>query len=181
MDPKNIIKKYYKENNKAYRIILEHGEVVAKKALEIANRTEGVDLKFIEEASLLHDIGVFLTDVPNIDCFGEEPYISHGVLGRSILEKEGLPKHALVCERHLGVGITKEEIIESNLPLPERDMIPLSKEEEIISIADNFFSKSNKNLSREESMKEIEESIIKYDYNGKKIKKWREWVKKYKL
>ncbi len=181
MDPKNIIKKYYKEGDKAYKIILEHGEVVAKKALEIAKRTEGVDLKFIEEASLLHDIGVFLTNAPNIGCFGEEPYISHGVLGRSILEKEGLSRHALVCERHLGVGITKEEIIENNLPLPERDMIPLSKEEEIISIADNFFSKSNKNLSREESMKEIEEGIMKYDYNGEKIKKWREWVKKYKL
>ncbi len=33
---------------------------------------------------------------------------------------------APVCERHLGVGLTKKDIISSKFPLPHRDMIPTS-------------------------------------------------------
>jgi len=42
---------------------------------------------------------------------------------------EGYPKHGLVCERHTGTGITLEMIIKNNLPLPHRDMVPVSMEE----------------------------------------------------
>ena len=43
---------------------------------------------------------------------------------RELLEKEGLPQHALVCDRHTGVGITIEDIRAQELPIPERDMTP---------------------------------------------------------
>ncbi len=45
---------------------------------------------------------------------------------------EGLERHALVAERHIGLGITREEIIRQQLPLPRRDMLCESLEEKII-------------------------------------------------
>jgi uncharacterized protein len=49
----------------------------------------------------------------------------------------------LVCERHTGVGLSEQEIIKQNLPIPKRDMLPISLKEEIICFADKFFTKYN--------------------------------------
>ena len=59
---------------------------------------------------MLHDIGIFLTHAPQIGCHGDKPYICHGYLGRELLEKEGFPRHAIVCETHVGVGLTIADI-----------------------------------------------------------------------
>lgn len=105
MDPIKIIQKFYKIDSKAYNLLVPHSEAVARKALETARKVPHLnpDLKFIEEAAMLHDIGIFLTNDPGLGCFGDKPYICHGYLGRELLEKEGFPKHALVCERHVGI------------------------------------------------------------------------------
>lgn len=155
MDPIKIIQKYYDKDSDLYRILLDHSQAVSKKALEIAENLDNkeIDLKFIEEAALLHDIGIYLTHSPGIGCHGKDNYLCHGILGREILEKEGLPKHAMVCERHIGVGITKEEVKDGNLPLPARDMLPVSLEEKIICLADLFFSKDS--AKGERSVEEI--------------------------
>jgi uncharacterized protein len=176
-----ILKKYCKYQDTAYFIYLEHSLSVAKKALFIAkkNLDFNPDLDFIFEAALLHDIGIFLTKALNINCYGKHPYITHGVLGREILEKENLKKHALVCERHIGVGLTKKEIIEKKLPLPARDMIPVSIEEEIICLADKFYSKNPKFLGKEKSVKQIKEGLEKFGIE--KIKKLDLYLKKYNL
>jgi hypothetical protein len=50
-------------------------------------------------------------------------------LGRELLDAQGYHRHALVCERHTGVGISLEEIKAENLPLPHRNMQPMSIEE----------------------------------------------------
>jgi hypothetical protein len=57
-------------------------------------------------------------------------------------QKKGHPELALVCERHIGVGISIAEIQHHNLPLPSRDMIPVSIEEQLICYSDKFFSKN---------------------------------------
>jgi uncharacterized protein len=101
------------------------------------------DLRFIEEAAMLHDIGIFETQAPRIHCHGTKPYVCHGVIGRDLLEQKGLARHGLVCERHVGVGMTVADIREQQLPLPLRDMRPVSLEETIICYADKFFSKFN--------------------------------------
>jgi len=180
MDPLKIIEKYYKKDSKAYNILVAHSNAVKKKALEIADRVPQLhpDKKFIAEAAMLHDIGVFLTNAPYIGCLGDKPYICHGVLGREILEKEGYPKHALVCERHIGVGLSlKEDIERQNLPIPHRDMVPTSTEEEIVCLADKFFSKSSPVLSEEESIDRIRTELSQFgDY---KVKKLNELLKKY--
>jgi uncharacterized protein len=124
---------------------------VADKALTIAKSHPEMnfDLDFIEEAAMLHDIGVIYCDAQEIGSYGRYHYICHGYLGAELLQKEGFPRHALVCERHTGTGITLRMIIEKKLPLPHRDFIPVSMEEQLICFADNFFSKSKPDMERD--------------------------------
>ena len=177
MVPIKIIEKYYNPASKAYHYLLPHIAMVTEKARRIAKRVKHLnpDLNFIEEAAMLHDIGIFLTNDPKIGCYGDKPYVCHGYLGREILEREGFPKHALVCERHIGVGITLEDIEEKELPLPKRDMIPLSVEEQIICFADKFFSKNSDFLLKEKPLERVRKGISKY--GKEKLRQFDEWMK----
>ncbi len=120
------------------------------------------DPVFIEEAAMLHDIGILLTDELRLGCHGSDPYICHGVLGRRILEDEGLPRHALVCERHIGVGLTHQEIKRQQLPLPMRDMLPMTIEEKLVCLADKFFSKKQGSLKTEKPLEAIRREAGRY-------------------
>ena len=177
VDPLKIIGKYYVPESKAYYLLTRHSEMVTAKSLRIARRMEHLhpDADFIHEAAMLHDIGIFLTNEPAIGCLGEREYICHGYLGREILEKEGLLRHALVCERHVGVGLSATEIEEKNLPVPKRDMLPLSIEEQIICFADKFFSKDAGFLLREKTLETIRIGIAKF--GQEKLRRFDEWVK----
>ncbi|MEW6067341.1 MAG: HD domain-containing protein [Nitrospirota bacterium] len=177
MYPLKVMCRYYDTDSTAYYFLVHHSRMVAEKALKIAERVKHLnpDIKFIEEASMLHDIGIFLTNEPRIGCYGHKPYICHGYLGREILEKEGYPLHALVCERHVGVGITAEEIGIKKLPLPKRDMLPLSIEEQIICFADKFFSKDSDFLLKEKPLERVRKGISKFGED--KLRKFDEWLK----
>ena len=83
-------------------------------------------------------------------------------MGHDILVKEGYPKHALVCERHTGTGISIQAIEKRKLPIPLRDMMPQSNEEKIICLADKFYSKWPETLTREKTIEEIEAEASKY-------------------
>jgi uncharacterized protein len=175
-NPLDIIREYYDPGSRTYEILLRHGMLVARKAVDAAKKVSHLnpDLKFIEEAAMLHDIGIFKTDTPELGCFGNHPYVSHGYLGREILEEAELPRHALVCERHMGVGISAEEIIKAGLPVPERDMIPLSIEEQAICYADKFFSKDWTLIAKNNSEEEIIRNLESYG-NGS-AEKFRSWM-----
>jgi len=181
INPYKILEKYYKNNSKTKDILINHGESVYKKALEIIeiSKVKNMDLKFLKNACLLHDIGVLDTNSPKIFCFGKNHYVMHGILGADILRKEGLNKIALISERHIGVGIRKEEIKNLNkkfkAELPEKNMFPKSKMEKLICLADKFFSKSN--LEKEEKMEDILKEIKSY----KKEKEFIELLKEFKL
>ena len=138
---------------------------MAKKSLDIAKSLglKKSSMEFIHEAAMLHDIGIFLTHAPTIGCFGSSPYICHGFLGRKLLDKLGFPEHALVAERHTGAGITADNISINSLPLPCRDMIPLSIEEKIICFADKFFSKSPDKKGIEKTIPEIINELTAID------------------
>lgn len=162
MKPTEILKKYYNPESELYKNLIIHNKAVTQKALSIAKNLQReknikVDLEFLKEAVALHDVAVFLTNAPDLHCFGKEKYIRHGILGREILEKENLPKHALVCERHVGVGLTKKGIEEENLPLPTRNMLPKTIEEKIVCVADNFFSKDGEYITKEKPISLIKE------------------------
>lgn len=179
MDYLNIIREFYKPDSMACDIFLKHGELVTKKALDIAGNVSHLnpDSDFILEAAMLHDIGIFRTHAPAIGCMGNHPYVTHGILGREILEKIGFPKHALVCERHVGVGITAEDVRRYSLPLPERDMVPESMEEQIICFADKFYSKNPDSLEKEKSIEDIVALLQNYD--GNKVIKFNLWVERF--
>ena len=159
INPTEIIHEFYEPGSRVSEILLRHGEQVAQKSLKIAafvTHSE-IDLLFLEQAAMLHDIGIFMTRAPNLGCFGRHPYLCHGFLGRELLDNLGFPGHALVAERHTGAGITEMNIRENNLPLPLRDMVPLTIEEIIICVADKFFSKTPGLNRKEKSM----ETVIK--------------------
>lgn len=161
MNVEHILTRHFGKDSEACAIVLEHSRMVADKALRIARalNDQSLDLLFIEEAALLHDIGVCRTDSPGIGCSGEAPYILHGIIGREILENEGLPRHALVCERHIGVGLTVDDIVRQRLPLPLRDMSPVTREERIVCYADLFFSKKGNSLRHEKAPHEIRKGL----------------------
>jgi uncharacterized protein len=162
MAPEEIIKKYYEEGSELHILLLAHGVSVAEKAIEIARmRPEWkFDETFICEAALLHDIGIFLINAPEIHCYGKYPYICHGYLGADLLRKEGFDRHALVCERHTGSGLTRENILRDGLPLPARDMMPETPEEKLICFADKFFSKSHP--EKVKTVEKIRKSLSRY-------------------
>jgi uncharacterized protein len=176
MNPLEIIAEFYEPGSKSFQILVKHGQQVANKAIDVAKRVPHLkpNLNFIKEAAMLHDVGIFETNTPELGCSGKHPYVCHGYLGRKILEKKGLPHHALVCERHVGIGITVEEIKLHNLPLPQRDMMPISIEEQIICFADKFFSKNGEMDGCEKTVGDILNSLQRY--GPEKVIHFQKWM-----
>lgn len=166
IDTLKLIEKHYVKGTTLYNILIEHSIQVRDKAIAIANQHPelNIDKEFVEEAAMLHDIGIYLTNAPDIHCVGSHPYLCHGYLGRELLDKEGLFQHALVCERHTGVGLTAEYIKEKSLPLPIRDLIPETIEEQVICFADCFYSKTK--LGKEKEVDEVRRNIARFSKEG---------------
>ena len=160
MDYLSIIDQYYSQKSKVRDILLTHSECVARKALQIVDKHPELklDRTFIQEAAMLHDIGIVKCDAPGIECFGTEPYIKHGIIGADMLRAAGYPKHARVCERHTGAGIALQDIIDQHLPLPHQDFLPETMEEQVICYADKFYSKTHLERVRtpEQALKSLE-------------------------
>ncbi|WP_288318598.1 HDIG domain-containing metalloprotein [Xylanibacter caecicola] len=173
MDWEKIVDKYYKGNAELKDILVRHSMSVAQKALRIvaAHPELGADRDFVYEASMLHDIGIIYTDAPGIKCYGTEPYIRHGILGADLLRKDGLPAHARVCERHTGAGLSLEDIVSQNLPLPHISLLPETTEEKIICYADKFFSKTR--LDTEKTVEQAARSLAKFGDEG--VGRFMEW------
>lgn len=159
-----ILHKYYDSGSDALSVLLTHSRCVAEKALVLSDRVAHLkpDRLFVYEAALLHDIGMIRTWAPEIGCRGASPYILHGTLGAVMLESEGLFRHARVCERHTGAGLSVVEIIEADLPLPHRNFLPDTLEEKIICYADKFFSKNIDTLTREKPMAKVRRLMANY-------------------
>lgn len=167
-----LIDKYYGDNPELRRILVNHSEQVRDRALAIidAHSEWKVDRTFVAEAAMLHDIGIFLCNAPKIYCTGTHAYIEHGYLGAEILRNEGLPRHALVAERHTGTGISLDQVLREELPIPAQDYLPISLEEKIICYADKFYSKSH--LGEEVALSKIRHNIWKYGHDA--IVRWDE-------
>ncbi|HQB38950.1 MAG TPA: phosphohydrolase [Deltaproteobacteria bacterium] len=162
MDANLMLSRYF--DGKALEMISLHGKMVAELSARIAIDAglDTAEICFVEEAAMLHDVGVCRVCAPEIGLCGSHPYIRHGVLGREILESEGMPRHALVCERHIGVGLTAEDIISQQLPLPVRDMTPRDPAEEIICFADLFYSKKPGRLEQQKSPDKVRRKLASY-------------------
>ena len=163
MDYQAIIDKYYPADDELRRVLLHHSRQVADRCLQIAHKRQElpVDQHFLEEAAMLHDIGIFQCDAPSIHCHGTEPYIKHGPIGGEILRAEGYPRHARVAERHTGTGLPGWE--------------PETLEEQIICYADKFYSKSKPDHVR--TVLETAQSLEKFGHAG--VVKFLEWAKQF--
>ena len=173
IDTYSIICRFYEPGSDLCDLLIKHSSQVAELSKQFAQRMIDnhvpVDIDFVVEAAMLHDIGIIHTDAPGIYCHGSEPYIRHGILGRAMLDEIGLFRHALVCERHTGTGLSLNDIVARNLPLPHRDLLPLSIEEKIVCYADKFFSKSHPDaqrsldVARSKLEKFGEETVARFD------------------
>ena len=176
MQPFEVLLRHYDPASEAFHGLVVHSVLVARKARQIAeeylqrNAEAAIDLDFLTEAALLHDIGIKECEAPKIHCHGRAPYIRHGIIGSEILLEEGLPRHALVCERHTGAGITREEVEGRGLPLPPRDYLPVSLEEKIICVADKFFSKKPGKLWKRDKLEKIEGSLARHGQDT--LRRW---------
>ncbi|MBR8536493.1 HD domain-containing protein [Carboxylicivirga sediminis] len=174
MNTEAIINKYYTPNSPLWVTLTEHSKAVRDKALNVvSNHPElEADTQFVAEAAMLHDIGIYLTNAPDLNCYGTFPYICHGYLGHDLLKREGYPRHALVCERHTGTGLSVDDIIKQKLPVPHRNMQPISIEEQIICFADKFYSKS-RSLREAKSTIKIIKSMRKHgEHQVKQFEIW---------
>ena len=173
MNPLDILNRHYDPGAQLTETLLRHSEKVRDKALVIAEKVPHLypDKAFIAEAAMLHDIGICQTASAKLGCQGKSPYICHGILGRQILEAHGLFAHALVCERHVGVGITVADIVSQNLPLPHRDMQPIRIEEIIVCYADKFFSKTNGGTCH--SVERVIAGLVRF--GADKVQRFMQW------
>lgn len=162
---------FYPQKDDLRKDLLLHSCQVKTKALMILDflpeeEKKDLDRNLVQCGALLHDIGIKFCHAPDIHCTGQAPYLQHGLLGAKMLREYGknhgmdLEKCALICERHTGSGLTAEEIRKRALPLPDRDLLPESREEKLICLADKFFSKSGSML--EKSMEKVYKSMAKF-------------------
>ena len=158
----NLLQRYC--TPQTVEILMIPGRMVAGKAIAAcaAVNADADTHRLVIEAAYLHDIGVCKVSAPDIGCHGAEPYIRHGVLGRDILETEGLQQHALICERHTGVGISIADIERQGLPLPRRELCPETLAERIICYADLFYSKNPDKLEQEKTVAKIRRKLANF-------------------
>lgn len=173
-----LIEKYYGAHPRARAVLVTHSRLVRDKALWIAQRNThlNVNLELLELGALLHDIGVLFTHAPEIGCQGPHPYICHGYLGRELLELEGLADVALFAERHTGAGLTVVDIQNQNLPVPQRDMMPVSVEEQIVCLADKFYSKG-KHPEREIPLEKVRQKLLRH--GADQLRRFDGWVERF--
>ncbi|MBR5530615.1 MAG: HD domain-containing protein [Bacteroidaceae bacterium] len=162
LDPIDVIRKYYPEDNALRRLLLHHSRQVAERALLVAEKHPelGLDKSLLRAGAMLHDVGIFLTDAPGIHCHGTEPYLLHGYLGAQLMRAEELGAIAHICERHTGTGLTMERIRERGLSLPEGIYAPATLEEQVVCYADKFYSKSHP--ERERTIEQTAQSLQKF-------------------
>ena len=143
------------------RLLLFHSRQVADRSLAICNQHPELklDAQFVEEAAMLHDIGIRWCHAPSIFCVGEAPYIEHGQIGGRLLRQLGFERHARVCERHTGTGLPGFE--------------PETLEEQLVCYADKFYSKSHP--ERVLTVEQAAQSLERFGHEG--VEKFLGWAK----
>ena len=163
MDYQALIDKYYpagEHDDELRPLLLQHSRQVADRCLVIADRHPelGLDRRFLEEAAMLHDIGIRWCTAPGIHCHGTEPYLRHGVIGGELLRREHWERHARVAERHTGTGLPGLE--------------PETLEEQVVCYADKFYSKSHPD--RILTVVEAAQNLERFGHEG--VKKFMDWA-----
>lgn len=135
----------YAKTRYMFDLVYTHCQIVRDIALELVESSgSGVDRRLLEIGCLLHDIGVYELYDENSDQSKEHEYITHGILGYQLLKHEGFSEE--ICRfasHHTGSGLTRQQIVSDNLPLPHQDLLAETTEEELVMYADKFHSKTD--------------------------------------
>jgi len=130
--------------------VIEHCIVVSNLANAIARACERrgvpIDVKLVEIASLLHDVGRSVTHD-----------VRHGVIGGALARANGFDDRiARVIETHVGAGIPEEEA--ELIGLPKRDFMPETIEEKIVAYADKLI-KGRKRIEVDEVLEDFSKML----------------------
>ena len=120
-----------------------HCRIVCQLAEQLHARSGlDADLSLVRAGALLHDVGVYrLYD--QAGRLDHAQYIRHGLLGYELLRAEGLPEELCrFASHHTGVGITREDVLRQELPLPPADYVAETPEETLVMYADKFHTKT---------------------------------------
>jgi uncharacterized protein len=99
-----------------------------------------VDL--VRAGCLLHDVGVYRLYNPSGEL-DHASYVRHGVLGYELLHDLGFPDAICrFCSCHIGMGLSRDDVVRQGLPLPVDDYLAKNREEELVMFADKFHSKT---------------------------------------
>jgi uncharacterized protein len=138
-----------KYKNEILDLVWTHSQIVREMSLQIANKLIdknkiNIDLELLIAGSLIHDLGFY-------KCFDDdfnktEKYILHSQFGYEICHQENILENlARFCLVHNGVGIYPN--------------IPITLEEEIVTYADCFHSKSYPYYKK---ISDIKKMLMKY-------------------
>ena len=133
-DPQQILAQHARDAE-SLRNVQDHSMRVWQLALDMTHHLSDLDFSLLYRACLLHDIGR-LIHPPKTPLA-----IRHGLAGARILNNEGLHAEARVAERHIGTGITAEDVLDQGLPLPVADWVPRTPVEVLVAHADNLDGK----------------------------------------
>lgn len=127
-------------------LVIKHCKSVSNLAVKLAQKLERkgikLDMELVRIGGLLHDIGRSKTHE-----------IDHAIVGADIARSFDLPTSIIrVVERHIGSGIPANEAVK--LGLPNRDFIPETLEEKIVSYADKLIE-GNHEISFDEALKRL--------------------------
>lgn len=123
--------------------VYTHCRIVCDIAEQLRARSGlDADLGLVRAGALLHDVGVYqLYDAAG--RLDHAQYIRHGLLGHELLRAEGLPEALCrFASHHTGVGITREDVLRQELPLPPADYVAETPEENLVMYADKFHTKT---------------------------------------
>ncbi len=136
--------KKYAPCAEVFDLVFIHCQIVCDIAEQLIEKgTFRVDVELVRAGCLLHDIGVYPLFGADGTQRSDVNYIAHGIEGEAILKAERFPKIIQrFCSHHTGVGLTKQDIIEQDLPLPATNYIAETDEELLIMYADKFHSKT---------------------------------------
>ena len=107
------------------------------------------DLEFIEEAAMIHDIGIFMTNAPNLfTVLANTLTLPTATWDANSLPVWVFPNMVWFVNGIQELEFQKKRLTKKNYPCPHRDLIPETVEEQIIAFADKFYSKSKDMCSK---------------------------------
>jgi len=142
--------------------VVQHCKNVSKLAVEMAKKLQAkgieVDIRLVEIGGLLHDIGRSKTHG-----------IDHAYIGSRIARSLNLPESFVrIVERHIGAGIPSEESVK--LGLPNKDFIPETLEEKVVSYSDKLIDGDRK-MGFEEAFRRFSKDLGKSHPAVRRFKK----------